>query len=269
MNKIKTNQIEKLISEKESIDERVQRNYLQIYFDYRENGRVHNPYDQEVREISSIRNGDVEALKRSWDEDYTGTIGTLAKDQLRHFKNLAIVLITLGSRAAIEGGVQAELAFSLSDSYILRVEDAQSPEEAYKLGKEAELHYTNLVADMQNRNDNKKNLLISKCKDYIFQHLLEKIKVQEIADELHVNVSYLSDLFSRNEGYSISSYISNEKIKLAKNLLKYSTYAYSDIASYLGFCSHSHMGSQFKRSVGLTPAQFREKYGVKYQTNEK
>lgn len=258
-------QLNKYLSKNDQIDDRVQRKYLQVYFDYRETGRAHNPYDQEMREVASIKNGDVEALQKSWDEVYTGTIGTLAKDQLRHFKNLAIVLITLGSRAAIEGGVQAELAFSLSDSYIMRVEESQQPEEAYKLGKESEMHFTLLVAEIRREKTVQQNPLITKCKRYIYEHLLDRIRVQEIASKLHVNASYLSNLFSMCEGCSISEYVVNEKLKLAIKLLQYSNYSYSEISSYLGFCSHSHMGSHFKRATGMTPAQYRDRYGVRNQ----
>ena len=79
--------------------------------------------DQEIREAASIRNGDPEQLKRAWEEDYTGKLGVLAKTTLRNFQNLGIVLVTLGSRAAMEGGVTPELAYSLSDSYIQKIEE--------------------------------------------------------------------------------------------------------------------------------------------------
>lgn len=53
-------------------------------------------------------------LKKTMEEDYTGTIGTLASTPLRDCQNLAIVLITLASRAAMEGGVLPEIAYTLS-----------------------------------------------------------------------------------------------------------------------------------------------------------
>ena len=84
---------------------------------------MNNPYDQEIREAASIRNGDPEQLKQAWEEDYTGKLGVLAKTTLRNFQNLGIVLVTLGSRAAMEGGVTPELAYSLSDSYIQKIEE--------------------------------------------------------------------------------------------------------------------------------------------------
>ena len=52
-------------------------------------------------------------------------------------------------------------------------------------------------------------------------------------------------------------------IRLAKNMLIYSRYSYSDIASYLGFSSQSHLGTRFKKAIGLTLRQYREQYGQK------
>lgn len=77
-------------------------------FQYQENVGLHNPYEQELREMNSITNGDMEALSRSMSETYEGEIGILAKDPLRSAKNVAIGNITLASRAAIRGGMSTE-----------------------------------------------------------------------------------------------------------------------------------------------------------------
>lgn len=78
-----------------------------------------------------------------------------------------------------------------------------------------------------------------------------------------MNANYLSALFRRSEGMTISEYILLEKIKLVKNMLIYSHYSYSQIASYLGFCSQSYLGEKFKKITGITLNQFREQYGKK------
>lgn len=246
----------------------IQQQFSDLLFYNHEYGSKHNPYDQEVREVSSIRNGDVEQLKKSWNEDYTGKIGTLAKDKLRNNKNLGIVLVTLASRAAMEGGMLPEEAYSLSDSYICKIEECTDPETAYALGKQAEYQYCLLVNEVQQNRKNihhKKeiNRYVSLCKDYIFSHLHDKILVSEIADEIHINANYLSGIFKEYEGISISEFIIREKVKLTQNLLIYSNYSYIEIATYLGFSSQSHLGRHFKKITGTTLHQYREKYGVK------
>ena len=60
----------------------------------------------------------VKGLKESIDEVYPGELGKLAEDQVRSQKNIAIGVITCASRCAIEGGINAEAAFSMADGYI-------------------------------------------------------------------------------------------------------------------------------------------------------
>ena len=62
-----------------------------------------------------------------------GTPGILSRNQLRQSQNLFISLVTLLTRAAIEGGLLEETAFSLSDSFIQTSEAALHPEEVEQL----------------------------------------------------------------------------------------------------------------------------------------
>lgn len=251
-----------------SVTMEVNREFTDIVFQHQEEVFTHNPYDQEVREVDSIRNGDLEQLKRSWAEDYIGELGILADDPLRNCQNLGIVLVTLASRAAIEGGLLPETAFSLSDSYIRKLEEARASETAYQLGRQAEYHYALLVKEEREKKEGGERAFVtdsrvSQCKDYIFAHLHGRITTAQIAKALYMNPNYLSGLFKKEEGITIGQYILQEKIKLVKNMLIYSRYSYIEIANYLGFCSQSHLGEKFKKATGLTLHQYREKYGVK------
>lgn len=252
----------------EDIKYAVQKYFMDIIFQNQEYGITHNPYDQEIREVASIRSGDPEQLKKSWAEDYIGKLGVVAKTPLRNNQNLGIILVTLASRAAMEGGVMPELAYSLSDSYINKIEEATTPMEALSLGREAEYQYTALVQEIKKERaapeiSRTANSKISQCKDYIFSHLHEKISASDIAKKLYLNPCYLSDLFRRAEGITLTEYILQEKLKLAKNMLIYSPYSYNEIANYLGFSSQSHLGAKFKKNTGMTLHQYREKYGKK------
>ena len=243
----------------------VKKHFSNLLFENEEYQKAHNPYDQEIREQSSIENGDTEALKKSWAEDYAGELGTLSHDSLRQYKNLGIVLVTLASRSAIHGGLIPEEAFSLSDSYIQKIEDCRDISTSLHIARSAEMHYTELVKSIREKNfkiTKEKNPHINKCKDYIFKHLHDKISVQDIADTLCINANYLSELFHSCEGITVSQYILKEKIKLVKNLLTYSQYSYIEIANYLGFTSQSYLGQQFKKETGYTLKGYRDKYGA-------
>lgn len=246
---------------------KVQKHFNDILFENHENNVHHNPYVQEMREFGSIENGDLIQLEKSLQEDYDGTIGTLAKDPLRNLKNLGIVLVTLASRAAIRGGLSPEISFSLSDSYIQQIEECKDLALVAPLAHKAEFQYAEMVHEIKEKQKGilkkQKNPRINKCKDFIFSHLHDRITLEDLAVEADCNPNYLSQLFKECEGISISGYILQEKINRAKNLLIYSDYSYIEIATYLGFSSQSHLGTQFKKHTGYTLRQYREIYGRK------
>lgn len=246
---------------------KVQKHFNDILFENHENNVHHNPYDQEMREFGSIENGDLIQLEKSLQEDYDGTISTLAKDPLRNLKNLGIVLVTLASRAAIRGGLSPEISFSLSDSYIQQIEECKDLALVAPLAHKAEFQYAEMVHEIKEKQKGilkkQKNPRINKCKDFIFSHLHDRITLEDLAAEADCNPNYLSQLFKECEGISISGYILQEKINRAKNLLIYSDYSYIEIATYLGFSSQSHLGTQFKKHTGYTLRQYREIYGRK------
>ena len=245
--------------------EKVNKNYIHerkvgsVLFERMEFENPHKPYDQEVRELNSIRNGDLESFQKSIRETYAGSEGRLSENQIRQEKNIAICVITLASRAAIEGGVLPEMAFSMVDAYIMQVEKMSDIVEIRSFMRKAEQTFLERV--QENKKPKVKNMLVEDTKKYIFQHLHSRIEIGNIGNEIGANTTYLSELFHKTEGITIQKYIQREKIKLAKNMLQYSEYKTEDIANYLGFCSQSYFGKVFREYENLTPNQFRKKYG--------
>ena len=230
-----------------------------VIFEHQEQELPHNPYDQEVRELDSIRHGDVEMFNRSLAETYRGEVGQLAKNQVRQAKNIAICVIALASRAAISGGMIPEEAFSMVDGYIMKIEDMNNAVKIDSMMRQAEYEFAECVAEIhknQQKNE-QKNELVEWTKNYIYQNLHSDIVIGEIGQKIGVNTSYLSDLFHKVEGTTIQQYICKEKIRLAENMLRYSDYEVKEIASYLSFCSQSYFGNIFRQQTGMTPARYR------------
>lgn len=230
----------------------------EVFDHLRENSVVHNPYGQEAREQEAIKKGDLEALKKSFQEIYVGEIGTLSHDPLRHEKNLAIVLITLASRSAISGGLLPEIAFSMSDAFIQHVEELKDVAKVRAFGRQAEIEYCKAVRNLSF--GLKQNPLITRCKALILQRLHSKLAVRELAEELEITPGYLSHLFLKEEGVKLTEYIAGEKIKFAKEQLICTENSLDTIAYSLGFVSQSHFGQTFKKATGMTPKQYRESY---------
>lgn len=245
----------------DEIMDTVKKELANVYFDYHENEKLHNPYDRERREVESIRTGDTVRLKAALDEVFPGQYGVLSKDKLRSSKSLAICGITLASRAGIDGGINPEIAFSICDSYILKIDEARQLGEIVTLAQQAKFYFAGLVKEQKLKKN--KNELIEECKKLIYKSIHGKIQVKYLAGKLHINSDYLSHLFVKNEGIKIHEFIEKEKVYLTENMLIYSMTAFEDIGYYLGFSSQSHFGKVFKKWKNMTPKQYREQFGVK------
>lgn len=235
----------------------------QDIFEQQEQYGPHNPYEQELRELESIRTGDVEELNRSIAEVYEGRLGILAREPLRHHQNIAIGNITMASRAAIRGGVSTEQAFSMADSFIRQIEDLGSIPEVIALKREAQRAFAQEVRQEQKSGGgyaHARNPLIAGVKDYIFSHLHDAIQIADIARHLHVNADYLSHLFKVQEHMTMKQYIQEEKVRRGKNLLRYSDVSIHEIAFYLGFSSQSHFTQVFQKIAGETPNHYRKRF---------
>lgn len=241
------------------IGDRILEQVTKGVFEIQEEGRHHIPYSRELREMDSIRRGDIDALKRSMDEVYSGGTGILANDIVRQYKNVAICTISNAARSAIAGGVNAELAFSMSDAFIRNMEENLSdPIKIEQAAREAEYEFANMVHDLY-KNQNA-SPLITQVRDYVSCHIHEPVRVRDIAEHIGVTPNYLSEQFSELMGTTLKQYIIEEKIISSEQLLKYTDYSLQEISSYCAFSSQSRFSEYFQRKNGITPARYRKQY---------
>lgn len=112
--------------------------------------------------------------------------------------------------------------------------------------------------------DDKRAVLIEKTKNV----LIEMIHYQEasikvnfsvfLAEKLHLDYTYLSNLFSQVVGTTIEHFIIAHKIERAKELILYDELNLTEIAFLLNYSSVSHLSKQFKKVTGLTPSYFKK-----------
>ena len=220
---------------------------------------LHNTLDHERELLRMVRRGDTVALKEWINHAPAIRGGVLAKEQLRQKKNTFIVTVTLVSRAAVRGGMDADDAFYHSDSYIRQCELLSSPSDILNLQYRMVLDYTERVERL--RLGKMPSKLTIDVANYIQHHMSEPISAERIAEKLFLNRSYLSRKFKEETGETLTAFILKEKTEEAKRLLRYSDKSLTAIGSYLGFSSASHFSRVFRRYVGTTPSDYREKHG--------
>lgn len=158
----------------------------------RELNRYHGTYQYEKLLWQCIRTGDLKNLKFYSAMPYTGNVGMMVSnpnDNLRQSKNAFIAFVTMATRAAIDGGLNIEVAYTLSDTYIQQAERAASALEVNSLAEKVLLEFTTRVKRSKLSSYSKP---IQKCMEYVQNHIFEKLKVQTIAAYTGYNSSYLA-----------------------------------------------------------------------------
>ncbi|MHC0039512.1 response regulator transcription factor [Pseudoneobacillus sp. C159] len=100
--------------------------------------------------------------------------------------------------------------------------------------------------------------LVSEAIKIIHDQYNEKINLSSVANDIHVNPSYLSRRFSEEVGKSFSDYLIDYRIEMAKTLLHNDQLTISQIAEMVGFNTLHYFSSIFKQKTGSTAKNYRE-----------
>ena len=100
--------------------------------------------------------------------------------------------------------------------------------------------------------------LIARSLRYIKSNYTRKIKLTDISNELHVNPTYFSALFSQEMGRPFTDYILELRISKAKDLLRNTNMDIVDISGASGFENQSYFTKIFRKRTGQTPRQYRQ-----------
>ncbi len=226
----------------------------------REEDLYHHSYDEELLQYEYLREGDIRSVKESRRLFRSGITGCLSDDPVRDKKYLFVASVTLATRFAIEGGIEAQEAYNISDSFIQRMDRLDTVEDIFELQTEMMKSFTIKVKKSKPPKKPSGNPDVSRqvweAMDYIYYHLHERITVEDVAYAVSLSPNYLNHLFAKEKGQSIQKYISARKIDAAKNMLQYSDYSVTQISAILAYSSVSHFISSFKKATGMTPRDF-------------
>lgn len=234
--------------------------------DQSENDRSHRSgiaFEQQLLQL--VRSGDPDSLKELLGgiTPDVGEIGDIVNEKNKEMEYMIVSILTLLTRAAIDGGVRAEIAHEVGDVYLRKLASARAKGESFlMLGSRAMLEFAGLVK--QTREEKRSGSYVEACKDYIEKNLRKDIAVGDIAPAIGISRTYLAHLFRQSEGITVQQYIQKEKCRHAARMLQYSDYSVALIAEYFGFSSQSYFGSCFQHWYGTTPSEYRRS---NYQSN--
>ena len=217
----------------------------------------HKIWMAEQGRLQMVRTGDLnykQALSNSM--SMSAGVPVQSSDVLRQSKTSIIVFTSLVCRAAIEGGLSPEEAYSLGDSYIQTAEAAKSLDELSPL---AMMMYDDFIRRVHKHRTNPNlSMQIQKCVDYIEMNLDKKIVAEDLAVLVGYTEYYLTHKFKEETGLSVTNYVKFAKMERAKVLLKSTPLSVREISEQLGFATRNYFSAVFQQVTGKTPMEFRE-----------
>ena len=103
-----------------------------------------------------------------------------------------------------------------------------------------------------------KNDVLYRALQFIDQHYLDPLTLDQIAEHCFVSKFYLSHLFAKYKDCTVGQYILEKRLTEAKRLLNFTPLPILDIAHHSGFNDQSYFCRTFKREVGVTPRAYRQ-----------
>ena len=217
--------------------------------------RRHHTHTEDMLQYDLMKAGDMRAVEEARKMLESGLVGTLSPDPVRNARYVFVAAITLVNRMAIDGGMPSEDSYNASDLFINRMDQLRSVEEIRALQLEMFAYYTKAMADLPKEEVYSRPVV--QCIDYIRQHLAERVGTSELAELTGLTPNYLSTLFKRETGRTVSDFVADTRIDTAKNMLVHSDYTLSQISASLGFSSQSHFARVFRARTGETPSDWR------------
>lgn len=200
----------------------------------------------------------------------TGIAGKLSEDPITDKKYLFVASTTLATRFCIEGGMDAQEAYNISDLVIQKLSVCFTVKDVNELHtimvrnftqKMYDIHHSKniTVHEKNSANESPLSKPVIECIDYIYYHLHSKITLKELSEVAALSPNYLASLFKKEKGITIQEYIRSRRIEAAKNMLIYSNYSSTEIGEFLAFSSNSHFIRVFREVTGLTPKEYKLK----------
>lgn len=175
-------------------------------------------------------------------------------DPVRNFKNYCIIMNTLLRKAAERGGVHPVYLDWMSSKFALEIERISAIDNAKDFMANMFRSYCKLV----NKHSSKRySKLVQQAVVAIEADPAAELNLHKIAEKLNVSNVYLSSMFKKETGKTITEYIREKRLSYAVYLLRSTNLQIQTIALHCGIVDVQYFSKLFKKHIGKTPTEFR------------
>lgn len=183
------------------------------------------------------------------------TVVSRFPDALRNMRNYCVILNTLFRKAAEQGGVHPMYLENLSASYARKIEQQTSAAAAQRLMIEMAHAYCRLVKRYSTK---EYSLPVQKAILQIDTDLSADLSLKALAEKQNINASYLSALFKKETGQTVTDYVNQRRVRYAIHLLSTTKLQVKTVAQHCGIQDINYFSKIFKKYTLSTPKEYRK-----------
>lgn len=176
-------------------------------------------------------------------------------DPLRNLKNYCVVMNTLLRKAAEKGGVHPLYLDKVSSDFARQIELASTTPAIHSLMTEMMQSYCHLV---KKHAMDRYSSPVRKTLACIDTDLTGDLTLHALASTQNLSPGYLSSLFRKETGQTLTDYVNSKRMEHAAQLLRTTALQVQTVAQYCGIPDVNYFSKVFKRYVGLSPKEFRQ-----------
>ena len=176
-------------------------------------------------------------------------------DPLRNLKNYCIIMNTLLRKAAEAGGVHPVYIDNVSSGFAQKIEQTTSTTDGGALMREIFKGYCRLVRKHSMKDYSP---IVQKSIIFIDSNLSASLSLSSISAAQNVSAGYLSTIFKKETGKTITEYIAERRVKHASHLLTTTHLQIQTIALHCGIMDVQYFSKVFKKYTGKTPKEYRD-----------
>ena len=215
-------------------------------------------YEGENKLLQAVSQGMTHQADQILSKSSTLMIEMRTSDPVRNIKNYSIIVNTLLRKATEQGGVHPLYIDGVSTDFAKRIELIKSVEEGVSMHHEMIDRYCRLV---KNHSMKKLSPLVQKAIALVDFDITADLTLSRQAEILNVNASYLSTLFKKEMGTTLTEYVTKKRIEHASFLLISTNLQVQTIAQNCGIYDVNYFTKMFKKYTGKTPKEHRENSG--------
>lgn len=205
--------------------------------------------------IAIREKNETQAMKTVEDQIKNG-LPHMLDDPLMEWKFYLVGLLTYITYFLNDSGVVENYYDHSRVEFTKEVYNAQSVEQCEEILRKI----ARFFSEREQEPERTLSPLVRKVITDVDTDLKEPLTLQYFSEKLEVNGSYLSNLFRRETGKTITQYVTDQRLKHAENLLRYTNKPVRSVAVEVGIGDAQYFSRLFRKKTGMKPTEYRRKY---------